>query len=120
MLRNYGSQTKQLFSEFGLLRVEQIRIAQIGEFMYRYDHDLLPLVYKGFFCHTSSIHSYKTRGSNSYRRDYAHTNTRLFSIKFTGTLVWNNIPLAIRSSPNLLIFKKKLRSLLVNELIDLT
>jgi len=106
VLRNYGSQTKQLFSEFGLLRVEQIRIAQIGEFMYRYDHDLLPLVFKGFFCRTSSIHSYYTRGSNSYRRDYAHTNTRLFSIKFTGTLVWNNIPLAIRSSPNLLIFKK--------------
>ena len=29
----YGSHTKELFSEFGLLRVEQIRIAQIGDAM---------------------------------------------------------------------------------------
>ena len=33
------------FYEFGLLRIEQIRVAQIGEFVYRYDHDLLPPVY---------------------------------------------------------------------------
>ena len=45
----YGSHTSQIFSEFGLLRIEQIRVAQIGEFVYRYDHDLLPPVYKGFF-----------------------------------------------------------------------
>ena len=69
----YGSHIRQLLSDFGLLRVEQIRIAQIGEFKYRYDHDLLPLVFNGFFCRTSSIHSYNTRGSNSYRRDYAYT-----------------------------------------------
>lgn len=33
----------------------------------------------------------------------AHTNIRLFSIKYADTLVWNNVPPTIRLSPELLI-----------------
>ena len=36
--------TALYFKEFGLLKIDQIRHLQIGEFMYRYNHGLLPLV----------------------------------------------------------------------------
>ena len=47
---------------------------------------------------TYSVHSYFRRGSHYYHRSYAHSNTHLFPIKSTGTVVWNNIPPAIRFS----------------------
>ena len=31
---------------FNLLKIEQIRIVQIGEFIYRYEHNLLPAIYR--------------------------------------------------------------------------
>jgi len=111
----YGSHTSQLFSQFNLLKVEQIRTLQVGEFMYRYDRDLLPPVFKGLFSLNSEVHSHLTRNSSSYRCIYARTNTRLFSIKLSGVLIWEKIPPEIRQSPSLSIFKRKLRTHLVTK-----
>jgi len=110
----YGSHTSKSFLEFKILTVEQIRIAQVGEFMYRYEHNLLPAVYHKLFLLTSEIHSYPTRSTKLYRQPFAHTNTRLFSIRFAGAKVWNNIPLWIRQLTALQIFKNKLRHYLIH------
>ena len=112
----YGSHTSQLFLEFKFLKIEQIRKAQIGEFMYRYEHNLLPVIYRQLFLRASEIHSYSTRNSKLYRQPFAHTNTRLFSIRFAGANVWNSIPLSIRQLPGLRIFKKRLRLYLIQQI----
>jgi len=100
----YGSHTNPLFLNFRVLRVEQIRLFQTGEFMYRYGRDLLPPVYKGFFNLVSEIHSYPTRNSKNYRCAFAQTNTRLFSMKYVGASLWNKIPQEIRQMPTLSLF----------------
>jgi len=112
----YGSHTSQLFLEFKLLKIEQIRIVQIGVFIYRYEHNLLPAIYSHLFLRASEVHSYPTRNSKSYRQPFAHTNTRLFSIRFAGVNVWNSIPLSIRQLPSLYIFKSKLRHYLIQQI----
>ena len=109
----YGSHTGTSFIEFKLLTVEQIRIAQVGEFMYRYEHNLLPAIYQKLFLLTSEIHSYPTRSTKLYRQPFARTNTRLFSIRFAGAKVWNDIPLWIRQLTALKIFKNQLRHYLI-------
>src|SRR5688572_15107072 len=112
----YGSHTSQLFLELKLLKIDQIRKAQIGEFMYRYEHNSLPVIYRQLFLRASEIHSYSTRNSKLYRQPFAHTNTRLFSIRFAGANVWNSIPLSIRQLSGLHIFKIKLRHYLINQI----
>jgi hypothetical protein len=109
----YLSHTSPLFCNFNILKFEQIKLYQSGEFMYRFDHGLLPPVFKGFFNLASQIHSHSTRNSSNYRCIFARTNYRLFSIRATGPSLWNKIPQEVRQFPSLSLFKKKLSSHLV-------
>ena len=109
----YGAHTKNKFQELNFLQIDQIRIAQTGEFMFRYDRGLLPPVFNKFFRHTSDIHSHMTRTSNLYHKPFAHTNTRLFSVRYVGASTWNEIPQSIRQLPNLCLFKRGLRHFLI-------
>jgi len=47
---------------------------------------------------------------------YAYSNTRLFSVKSTGTVVRDNISPAVRLSLNLVIYKIKRRPHLVSNI----
>jgi Reverse transcriptase (RNA-dependent DNA polymerase) len=106
--------TRPIFSDLKLLNIEQIKTLQVGEFMYRYEHGLLPQVFRGFFRLGTEVHSHFTRNAKAYRPLFAHSNTRLFSIKLVGTLTWNKFPLHVRVAPNLQMFKKMLRAYLIN------
>ena len=106
----YKCHTAQLFLLNGILTIDQIRIFQTGEFMFRYRHGLLPQTFANYFNTGSTIHSYSTRTASNYRPIFAHTNTRKFSIKTAGPAVWNNLSIDIRDAPNLLLFKKRLRA----------
>jgi len=104
------------FSEFKLLKIHQIKDLQIGEFFFRLEHGLLPPVFKDFLSHASDIHTHFTRNLTAYRPIKAHSNTRRFTIKSYGTLVWNALPIEIRSSSNLQVFKKRLRAFFLSSI----
>src|SRR6218665_3678757 len=55
--------TGQIFSRLNIhvLNIEQIKTFQVGEFMYRHHHGLLPLAFRGFFKLGTEIHSYFIR-----------------------------------------------------------
>jgi hypothetical protein len=110
-----SSHTGPLFSDLQILRFCQINKLQVCDFFYRFDHNLLPIVYRCFFQQGSDVHPYYTRNSRSYRSVQAHSNSRRFSVRFMGPAVWNSLPLNIKQAPNLHIFKKNLRSYLINE-----
>ena len=103
-----------LFTNLKLLKLEQIRTLQIGLFMYRYEHGLLPACFKGYFHLGSDVHTHYTRNCNAYRSIYAHTNTRLFFIKSVGSTTRNMLPSHIRRAPHLRHFKKMLHTYLIN------
>src|SRR6218665_991645 len=50
--------TGPIFSRLKILNIEQIKTFQVGEFMYKYHHGLLPLAFRGFFKLGTKIHSY--------------------------------------------------------------
>ena len=95
--------TGPIFSRLKILNIEQIKTFQVGEFMYKYHHGLLPLAFRGFFKLGTEIHSYFTRNAGAYRPPFARSNTRLFSIKHVGSLMWNKIPPYIQLLPNVRI-----------------
>ena len=107
--------TAPIFRDLNLLNLKQIRSLQIGEFIYRYEHNLLPSSFAGYFTLGSQIHGHFTRRATSYRPVKARTNTREFSIRAAGPLLWNSIPLEIRSSKTRHEFKKRLRLFLIDE-----
>src|SRR5678816_2635262 len=72
-------------------------------------HNLLPGAFTDFFSLTSQSNPYNVRTSSNYRGIAIRTNTRKFSIKSAGPRTWNNLPVAIRLSSSISIFKKKLR-----------
>ena len=110
-----GSHTGPLFSDLQILRFCEINKLQVCDFFYRFEHNLLPNVYRCFFQQGSDVHPYNTRNSRSYRSVQAHSNSRRFCIRFMGPAIWNSLPLNIKQAPNLHIFKKMLRSYLINE-----
>src|SRR6218665_1587269 len=59
--------TGPIFSRLKILNIEQIKTFQVGKFMYRYHHGLLPLAFRGFFKLGTEIHSYFTRNAGAYR-----------------------------------------------------
>ena len=50
------------------------------------------------------------RNNRIYISVFAKTNTRKFSIKYHGPLLWNNIPENIRASRSLDRFKSQIRA----------
>src|SRR5688572_7885558 len=62
-----------LFTDLKLLKLEQIRTLQIGLFMYRYEHGLLPACFKGFFHLRSDVHTHYTPETLTLIDPYTHT-----------------------------------------------
>ena len=84
--------------------------------MYKYHHGLLPLAFRGFFTLGTEIHSYFTRNARAYRPPFARSNTRLFSVKHVGSLMWNKVSPYIQLLPNVRIKKNSYAPLLTTVL----
>ena len=53
-----------------------------------------------------------------YYIPFAHTNTCLFTIRFTGVQTWDAIPPVIKQLPNLCLFKKGFNKFLIIDSIQ--
>ena len=102
-----NSHTQPLFQELKLLTITQIRFTQTCEFMYKYHNKLLTLAFIDYFPPTQFTTN--TRSKQDYKLIIVRTNTRKLSIKYQGPLLWNNLPLSIRTCNTLLWFKRLLR-----------
>jgi hypothetical protein len=109
-----GQHTSPFFYMYKLLRIEQIRCHQIGEFIYRLKNGLLPSVFDSYLQLGTDFHTYNTRNATAYRPIRTNSNTLYFTLKSSGIKVWNAIPPHIRNVCSLHIFKKLYRSFLLN------
>jgi len=109
------SHTNQYFNKYKILKIPQINTLQISEFMYKFTHKLLLLVFNDYFSITSDTHTYPTRQIEFYRGVFARTNTRMFAIRSMGPSVWNNIPISTCRAPNLKSFKKSVCARLLDD-----
>jgi hypothetical protein len=105
----WSSSTKPTFLKQKILQLCDITKLQIGLFMFRYHHRMLPPNFNGFFSLGSDIHGHDTRSSNSYRCASARLNLKQFCIKCTGPPVWNSLPEDIRTAVSIKHFKNKLK-----------
>ena len=101
--------TTQIFLRLKIQNPEQIKVIQICEFIFKYKSHALPHTFDGYFQSTAELHRYGVRSAANLRGIPARTNSRKFSIKHAGPVIWNNLPSPIRDANNYHSFKTQLR-----------
>jgi len=110
----YREHTSPVFKMLNILKLQDINKFQIAVFMYKYHHNLLPLIFDDFFCLNADIHTYYTRHSNALHMPAVRTTLRQRSIVFVGPLIWNQINTNFYSLPSVASFKFHYKRLLMS------
>ena len=70
--------TDAIFKLYRVLNIEQIRILQTSEFMFKYFHNPLPRVFSNYFTTTSILNPTSVRSVANFRVDYARTRLIIY------------------------------------------
>ena len=70
----FDAHTDPLFKNCCILKVNDIFLLQLGNFMYSYRNGLLPEKFNGMFQSNNQIHSYNTRNAKAIRAPLCRTN----------------------------------------------
>ena len=112
----YLASTENLFKSYNILKFHDIYKYTVGNFVYQFDNKLLPVVFDNFYITNRLIHAHNTRTCGDLCLINTKLNTRQFSIRYAGTKLWNSIPLHIRQSKSLEIFKRYYKTHLMKSL----
>jgi hypothetical protein len=104
-----------LFKQCKTLKVLDIGIFQKLVFIYKFTMNLLPENFRDYFPAIAAVHTHYTRGSNGLIVPFARTNIKKNSISVSGPYLWNKLPINIRASQSLYIFKSRLKSFILDE-----
>lgn len=111
---HYISHTAPLFIDSNTLTLYDLYKYQLGIFMYKFHHGLLPPAFNNFYTCNSSYHTYNTRSMNMLHHPYSRTSLNHSQIRSTGVPFWNSLNHAIKISPTLNTFKQKLKQYLLH------
>ena len=76
-------------------------------------NDNIPEVFDNFFQMNNSVHGHNTRQADDLYVPYARLDIRKSCPKVHGVNLWNNIPIPVKQSPSLDVFKQQLRDYLI-------
>lgn len=116
-LLGYGESTAGYFKRMKLLPLNELFQYNIGVYMYRTltDENFDPLL-AGQLNSFDDHHNYGTRQNyNFVLPRFARVKSQAH-ISFRGSKMWNAIPLTIKSSPSLVIFKKLYKAYLIDKM----
>ena len=102
----YFSHTNPIFRRLKILKFKDIYRYNLGIYMYKnLDH----------FTNRRSLHDHDTRSGNSYDSVFQRlTLTQRQSLEFQAPNNWNSIPIYIRVSPSINIFKNRYKEYLIS------
>ena len=102
-----------IFDCLQVLKFSDIIILYIVSFVFGCVHNLAPTYFRNYFTTIRSIHDIGTRQSQKGDLFALRCNTTqygLHSIHYTGVRLWNSLPCEIRDSPSLPVFRKKIKT----------
>ena len=113
----FRAHTEPLFFANRILNLVDINDYIIGTFMYEYMHGNVTDIYNNFFQRNRDIHGLNIRNADDLHVPYGRLDVRKFSIKIAGANQWNSIPLNIKNSTSIDLFKKNMRAYLMDKKI---
>jgi len=81
--------------------VFDINKLQSANFMYNVYYGLMPASISEIFSTVNSVHHYNTRNQCSFYHNSATYNARNMFIAILGPVVWDNVPITLKSCPSL-------------------
>ena len=106
---NFRSHTTNVFFVNKTLKIHDLYLFQLGILMFQTHESKLPISLSYLFLKNSKIHNYSTRQQNLFHLPRKRTKFAQNTVFYTGPKFWNNLPLHIKSSPSLPIFKRRLK-----------
>ena len=111
---DYLPHSSKLFLNLKLLKLDDIMKFQLGTFMYKLKYNKLPSAIPHImFVTNENIHSHNTRNKNGYLIPNVRTNCRKFTVSYAGPILWNSFPQKLRQLPSEVLFKRKLKYILL-------
>ena len=103
-----------LFDSLQILKLNDIFKLQVTSFVYECLNNLTPIYFRvrEYCVSIHSVHNIGTRQSKNGDLFALRCNTTQYglrSIHYLGVRIWNSLPVGIRESSSLSIFKKKLK-----------
>ena len=111
---NVIASSAPLFDALQILKLDDLFKLQVTSFVYECLNNLAPIYFREYFVSIHSVHNIGTRQFKKGDLFALHCNTTQYglrSIYYLGVRIWNSLPIEIRESPSLSIFKKKLKDL---------
>ena len=106
--------TAPLFKKLRILKIHDIFVQQITQFMYKFNNNLLPENFNNYFIKNSTIHQYNTRHADNLHLPFSNTVVRFISIKSRGPRIWNALADDLKYACSLIVFKMKLKLTFIN------
>ena len=100
---DFLAHTSPIFKELYLLKLQDIRILQICQFVLSYENKKLPYKFQEMFTLNSQIHNYNTRSKHLLHIPPVRTNYRQFSIRYQGLILFNSLSNEIKQNASLAI-----------------
>ena len=101
----WNSHTSPIFSSLKTLKLVDINKLQTGCFMYNAMANNLPPQFNNYFVKNTQIHTHFTRQSQQIHIYCPRTKVRKHSIKHFGSILWNSLPLVLKTKPSINTFK---------------
>ena len=102
------SHTDPLFFENNILKIKDLYLFQLGQFMFNYNNGILPSVFNDMFLKNHAVHRYPTRQSDEFHLPLLRTCSAQNTFIFEGPKFWNTLHNDLKTSPSLIAFKKSI------------
>ena len=105
----FRAHTEPLYFANKILKVCDINDYIVGTFMYECLYGNIPDIFRSYFQRNADVHDHNLRNANDLHVPYGRLDIRKFSIKIAGANLWNSLPLFVKNSQSVHIFKKNMR-----------
>jgi hypothetical protein len=106
--------SRPLFQKLHILSVYDTYKYQLLIHIYKTINKLIPISVH-YYAINASIHDHDTRQRSNLSLPYCRTSNKQRTITYQGPLLWNSLANEIRYSPSLFVFKKKIKSFILEK-----
>ena len=112
---SYRSHTDVLFRNNRILKINDLYLFNLGQFMYKINENNIPVSVKRMFQKNNSVHNHSTRQANDFHIPKARTNFVNRNFLFTGPKFWNSLDQSLKEACSLNRFKYRLKMLFIEK-----
>ena len=106
--------TNKIFKELTILNISSIYKFKVGQFMFKFHHQLVPSLFYDFFIFNRHVHEYGTRQQNMIHIPKIKSNISKRCISYSGCIIWNHIIKTMCNDCSTNVLKKVYRKSLLD------